>query len=245
MREAIDKAIGISMTMQQFVAVMKKQGYVLELSPNRKYPTIRSINSKKAVRMYHLGDEYLPQAISNRILCKSYTIGGNYYDFIKPKQNTNQHKMLFKGCFAKTRKITGFKALYFHYCYLLGVFPKDKPERRYNPLSPEIKESLRKLERYSQQIRLICKYNLNNTDDVNAFIEQADSKISVVTTQRNCIYNKLRRCTDSEQIMGYKKHRDNCSEQLKALRKEKKGIVWNWSFWLERFTVCGVVRYSD
>ena len=148
MREAIDKSVGMSMTMMQFVAVMKKQGYVIESSPNRKYSTIRSVNGKKAVRMYHLGEDYLPEAIINRILEKSHSIGGNYYDFIKPKRKTTSRKMPFKGDFTRTRKITGLRALYFHYCYLLGVFPKDKP--RYKPLSPEIREALRKIDRYSK-----------------------------------------------------------------------------------------------
>lgn len=219
MREAIDTAIHASLTLRQFHDVMKKHGYVIENSANRKYPTIRSINSKKTVRMYHLGEDYLPESITKRIANKPLFYG-DYHRYLRQGQMPEPRKVAFKGSLLGAKKITGLRALYFHYCYLLGIFPKDKP--RHKPLSPEIKEALRKVDRYSQQVRLVCKHKLNTTDDVTAFTHQTDSKMEEITAQRNGIYNRLRRCTDPEQIAELKAQRDVCTSQLAVLRKDKK-----------------------
>lgn len=45
MREAIDFAISVSVGRQDFLKVMRNQGYEIEL--NRKYSTIRSKHSEK------------------------------------------------------------------------------------------------------------------------------------------------------------------------------------------------------
>lgn len=219
MREAIDAAISVSNTLRQFHDVMKKQGYVIEQNPNRKYPTIRSVNNKKAVRMYQLGEDYLPEAITQRIANKPLHYG-DYQNYLSQSQRPQPRKVNFKGNLASAKKITGLRALYFHYCYLLGIFPKNKP--RHKPLSPEMREALRKIDRYSRQVRLVCKHKLDTTDDVKTFIEQTETKMSEVTTQRNGIYNKLRRCTDPKRIAELKAQRDVCTVQLSALRKDKK-----------------------
>lgn len=46
---------------------MYKKGYIINDDYSRKYPTIKSINDKKAVRMYHLGEQYLPNNIAKAV----------------------------------------------------------------------------------------------------------------------------------------------------------------------------------
>ena len=67
MRQAIDFAISCSRNFENFKSILRDNGYIVELNPNRRYWTIRSENSKKAVRMYRLGEEYSNDAINRRI----------------------------------------------------------------------------------------------------------------------------------------------------------------------------------
>ena len=46
---------------------MYKKGYIINDDRYRKNPTICSINDNKAVRMYHLWEQYLPKNIENKI----------------------------------------------------------------------------------------------------------------------------------------------------------------------------------
>lgn len=58
MREAIDIALEHAEMPQQFIKVLKSLGYEFNADPRRKYATIKAIGSKKAVRLYRLGEEY-------------------------------------------------------------------------------------------------------------------------------------------------------------------------------------------
>ena len=48
MRQAVDEAMEICVSYSQFKKVMYKKGYIINDDNNRKYPTIRSMNDKKA-----------------------------------------------------------------------------------------------------------------------------------------------------------------------------------------------------
>lgn len=133
--------------------------------------------------------------------------------YIRPKQ------YVFKGSFATVKKVTGLKALYLYYCYRLGYLPK---KNQHKPLSLEMKRAWRKIDKISNQVRLISKYNLNDTDDVKNLIADNQKQIVSITNQRNQIYNKLRRCKDMDKISSLKSERNCYSAKLKILRTEIK-----------------------
>ena len=87
MRQATDEAMEICVSYSQFKKVMYKKGYIINDDNNRKYPTIRSINDKKAVRMYQLGEKYLPKNIAERVFQNPCYVQDEYYKLIKPKKN--------------------------------------------------------------------------------------------------------------------------------------------------------------
>ena len=85
MREAIDKSLTMSTNPKTFTYIMRRLGYVIDLNPYHKYATIRSVNSKKATRLYRLGEDYDRENIYDRMrdtsqnhwqeaYCYSYTM---------------------------------------------------------------------------------------------------------------------------------------------------------------------------
>ena len=222
MRQAIDFAISCSRSFDEFKSIIRENGYIVELNPNRRYWTIRSENSQKAVRMYRLGDDYCNDAIKRRIYEPSHASWDRNRDYREEKYRLRQfqpRRYHFVGNFSKVKKRTGLYALYLHYCYLLGKLPKNKPHQ---PLSPEMKEAWRRIGRMSEQVHLISGKKLNTLDDVHSLIADSDRSIQEVATARQNIYNKLRRCDDAEQRTELLHQRDDCSSVLKQLRKEKR-----------------------
>ena len=221
MREAIDYSVSCSRSFDEFRNIMREQGYVVDLNPNRKYWTVRTVNSKKAVRMYRLGEDYGNEAIRRRIYeqgMDSWQRNAEYYHTKKQVRQFTPQRFKYCGTFKKAKKHTGLIALYFHYCYLLGYLPKNK---QHQPLSPEMREAWRRLDRFSEQVRLVSKKELRTLDDVGGFINETDSSIHEITEARQKIYNKLRRCSDDERPQLLK-NRDDCTTLLKQLRKEKR-----------------------
>ncbi len=222
MRTAIDEAIKISPAPKEFVRIMRKKGYIVNVNPKRKYATIRSVNDSRNTRLKTLGEKYDWQNILEQInIQDGFALFPAYKEFNRSNKTKyiKPQKYIFKGSFATVKKVTGLKALYLYYCYRLGYLPKNK---QHKPLSPEMKQAWRKIDKISNQVRLISKYDLNTTDDVQRFIRDSNEQIVLITNQRNQIYNKLRRCKDTDKISNLKSERDCCSAKLKSLRTEIK-----------------------
>lgn len=222
MRTAIDEAIEISPAPKEFIKIMRKKGYIVYVNSERKYATIRSVNDSRNTRLKTLGEKYDWQNIVEQInIQDGFALFPAYQEFNRSSKTKyiKSQKYIFKGSFVKVKKVTGLKALYLYYCYRLGYLPKEK---QHKPLSPEMKEAWRKIDRYSNQVILISKYNLDDTDKVKQFISNNKDQIVAVTNHRNQIYNKLRRCKDTDKISSLKSDRDCCSAKLKRLRTEIK-----------------------
>ena len=225
MREAIDKALTMSTNEKTFCYVMRRLGYVVDLNPYHKYATIRSFGSKKATRMYRLGEAYDRKGNFERMWenRKKWQEPYRLYDEFIGKKSfgvTIQRKQYrVQGIFKTAKKITGLRALYLHYFYLLGVIPKNK---RHTPLSPEMREACRWLDRYSEQVRLVGKYKLHDLPAVGSFIEKNKSEIKLLTDYRKMIRKELASCHDPNREKELTTKRNDCTKALAQFRKEIK-----------------------
>lgn len=122
-----------------------------------------------------------------------------------------------KGSFAKSKKIGGLRALYLQWCYLLGIFPKWHKRK---PLSPEMRQELRKLDQYTREFTLIHRYQLNTVEQVQAFVSEQEVKLKELTGQRDRYSNQLRYLTDPEEAAAKRTLRDSLTKQAKHTRKE-------------------------
>ena len=172
--------------------------------------------------MFRLGEDYAHNRIQERI--NEHNRFENYHNYrnfmtnaqpkyIRPKTIT------FRGSIKRTRKITGLKALYLYYCYLLGYLPK---KNQHKPLSPEMREAWRRIDRYSENIRLICKQDFKTTDDVRQFIDSNNEQIKTLEKERNRIRARMNRADNPDEKEKYKNQRDDISTALTAIRKDNK-----------------------
>ncbi len=115
--------------------------------------------------------------------------------------------------------MNGIDVLFLLLFHLLGLLPK---RENYKPLSPEMKQEVRKMERYSNEIRLIVSEKLKITEDVKSYITQTEKDIEDITNLRQKYRNKLRNCTDDKVIEEYKEKRNECTTILNKYRKNLK-----------------------
>ena len=224
MRQAIDEAMEECDNIYQLADELKLKGYIVNATFDSSYSTIRSVNSKKAVRFKTLGEDYEYHELRSRLKQKQMYYGFNetrkdYKSIIYNQRHREKTPIYFNGSIKRTRKVTGLKALYFRYCYALGYLPKNK---NHKPLSPEMREAWLKIDRISDEINLVSKENLNDLSDVKSFIDKTEYEIKSVENYRSKIYNKLKRCTDDSEREKLFSKRDECTSTLKILRKQKK-----------------------
>lgn len=229
MRQAIDEAAAIARTQRDFADILRLKGYTVQMDERRKYFTICSLGSKKPVRMVRLGEGYDNKSILDRIYLDDSParFRGNREFWLEQHERlkSKPEKVRLSGSVHRIKKVTGLRALYLHYCYLLGYLPREKPHK---PLSPEMREAVRRMDRYSAQAKLAAAHKLDSIPAVKAFIAQTENAMQTVIARRNRLYNRMRRCRSPEELEELKAARDQCTQQLSALRREKntaQGII--------------------
>ncbi len=70
--------------------------------------------------------------------------------------------------------MSGIDVLFLLLFHLLGLLPK---RENYQPLSPEMKQEVRKMERYSNEIRLIVSEKIKNNRRCKKAISHKPKKI--------------------------------------------------------------------
>ena len=122
-KEDVDRCIRESMTDRQFFMNLKKAGYEVKIG---KDISVRSPGKERFVRLArNFGEDYTMDGIIKRILVQQRP------SLPMPEYKPKPRVMKLRGEIIPRKKATGFRALYFHYCYLLGVFKRKKPLRTY------------------------------------------------------------------------------------------------------------------
>jgi hypothetical protein len=214
-RQAIDRAVASVMTDSQFKLILKSMGF--EIKMTGKFWSIKMLGDSLSTRLYRLGEQYANGNITKRIY-----EGGllkRPVPFHRPQKPMPQ-KVQFHGSFQQAKKLTGFRALYFHYLYLLGKLP-----RRPTPQPPVhviFYEDLRKMDIYSAQIKLLARNKIDTSPQLQTYKDSTQSRMDELIGQRTKILNKLRRAKGPEMIADLKSQKTRLTAQITVCRNEIK-----------------------
>ena len=213
-RADVDEAIRQSMTERQFFDALRRKGYEVKLG---KDISVRPPGKPRFVRlMRNFGEDYSLDMIRRRILAQSRPERPRQEPEIPPPK-----KYHVQGT-PVGRKAAGFRALYFHYCYLLGVFPKER-RATVKDLHFLLREDLIKLEAITQEARLLARCHIDTAEQLSSYRSDVEARIGAVTAARKELY-RARRSTalksDPERLEQVKAQIAAMSRELSDLRKE-------------------------
>lgn len=115
-------------------------------------------------------------------------------------------------------KPSRIKALYLFWCYELGILPKGTD---YKPVSPFLREEIRKLDQYIVQLDYLTKTGIETIDELQTDIARLEADLKALSTQRTALYNQMRHAS-GERLAALRKERDAVSAQIAAVRKDLK-----------------------
>ena len=251
MREAIDRALHVSMSTNDFVYAMKKQGYFVYLNTDYKYATIRSYNAKRGTRLFRLGEKYDRDAILDRIeenfqFDRQGTIDRfndmfyqyNYeWVYTHPPKKDYYRRKEFYDLDIRRASLLEIYVVLFVLILDLAVeiislaIELLLPETHVpgyiiaadmKAKSPEVLEASRSFERYSRQVILMSEEKFKTVDEVREYISKRELDIADFKKYREHFRNKLRNEKDPKRIREYSEKRDDCTRVLTHLRKDKE-----------------------
>ena len=205
--------------METFWKELRRRGYTVKRGPNVKHTAIRPAWGERNIRLDSLGAGYTEAEIQSRLtairsgevpppelprppMLSPFLTPGRRY---RVRGGIPRHK---------PRKLTGFRALYFKYLYLLGAVPKRRPKNRAAFL---LREEVLKFDRCQQEFLYLTKKRIETTEQLSMQYDALQAEIDALTDYRRSLYG-LRRAGHggdavTEEIAGI-------TNRLRPLRRE-------------------------
>lgn len=208
-KQDIDAVIEQSFTYASFLAGLRKLGYEIKSGSNIKHTAVKPPGSPNFARLDSLGTGYTEDDIKRRL---SASRSGSAP---KPQAQT-QSKLPKRYTYPrgtvprKGQKLRGFRALYVHYLFFLGL-QKPGPKRKYIPFS--VRKEVTKLHRYKAQFSLLQQYRIETDTQLDMLKDALQAEIDALTEQRKALYKQSRQ---GEEVSG---QIDAINTKLRQLRQ--------------------------
>ena len=94
-------------------------------------------------------------------------------------------------------------------------------ENKNLPLSPLLREEVRKLDQYIEDYKLLCDRHIDTAEELFAFREDTNTQITQLERERELIRNKIRRAPEEEKE-ALKLQAKAVTEKITPLRTQQK-----------------------
>ena len=211
-RSDIDYAISQARVYNDFTHILTKMGYELNHEYNKM--SIRKPPYKRYTRVERtFGEEYSRESILFRIKhTPSFKV-----PFPEFHTLTGRFKRKSKTSIRNKPKAKGLRALYYYYCYLLKVFPKQKYPPKY---SKAMKEEIKKMDAYSNSARFLAKYNITTLNELKEYKNKAINKIVELKGKRESLWRKHTRVKTDKEKQFICSEIGNLAKQIDELKKD-------------------------
>ncbi len=244
MRDDIDYAVVRSANEKQFFRIMTQRGYWFD---NGK---IAYRNDEHAVKLTTLGEVYTYEKIRERIYSQDkFTANNNFRNYLYANDFLKRQIFVFnyKGyefkesieCYRHpeyfNRMVSDFSKLIvggtvlgapvISLLFLALLFAGAIAERNNcnpHPFTPKMKYSTPRIEFMQDQIDLAINEKLYDFAEVDKFISKTELRIEELKSQRNKIYNQIRRCKDTTDKENLVARRDSFTAEIGELREKLK-----------------------
>ena len=215
-RADIDRIIREAYTYETFLMLLRREGYVVQNRPDRKYVTVLPPGGKRVIRLDSLGDGYTERDIRGRLAAQRE---GGAQTAPAMTRTGKRYRVRGKHPTGPKKKITGFQALYLRYLYLLRGTHRKKHFRR---VSFSMRQEVIRLQRYDQQFRYLWANGLTTAEDLEQRITVLQREIYDGEQQRKPLYRERRDAEDEA-------YKTQCSaeidRQTAALREKRRELA--------------------
>ena len=209
-KKDVDFAIRQAFSYKDFFTVMEKMGYEI-------YERYGRISVKKEnhapVRIERsFGDNYSIDRIKVRIREEQSA----RVPFME-NANKNYIPRTISLHRKSNIKIKGFMAIYFHYYYL---FKRYKQNPMNYKLTPQMRADLIKMNIYSNEAKLLSKYNIQNSDDLLNLKQNKSKEIRDLSITREGLWYRRSKEKDEDKKVEFCNKIAELNSQIEELRKE-------------------------
>jgi hypothetical protein len=212
-RQDIDGLITQSLDFTTFLNLLKRNGYTVKYG-NVKHTAVKQPYSQRFIRLDSLGENYTDAAIEARILRQQ-----SWSKKLLPEPQKHYH---CKGNFKQAKKVTGLRALYFHYVYLLRGAAKGTGR---NKVSRFLLEDTLKFNRYLAQHKFLMENKIDTMSDLQLVKVTLQAQINEAVEIRKPLYDEKRNYADGQESEMLSRQIAAHTLHIKELRKSLRLCV--------------------
>ena len=216
LRRDIDEALSKASTYQDFIVYLERLGYKFRGDVRGSSLSVIAQGWQRPVRLKSLGEKYTPDAIYDQLMDNQrkpelYTI--HYPE----KRRTPLAELEYE--LRKLRRMSGVQLAFAIFIELLKICTGNNlAETKNLPLSPLLREEVRKLDQYIEDYKLLCDCHIDSAEELFAFLEDVDAQIAQLERERELIRNKIRRAPEKAEL---KMQAKAITEKITPLRKQQ------------------------
>ena len=222
LKKDIEYCLSLSEFRYDFEQRLKSLGYTFSRGWEYEEPSVIAPGWKRAVRLSSVG--YSADKIDD-ILYKNDIEGEVFHKSLQyPIYYKKQTPLYDLERTMKRDPWMGMLAIPFflllELLYMSVVTQEEKKMPVY-PLSPELRAEARKLDQYSEDVRLLAKYRIGTSQELFSFQEQVQGQLDELTKERDHIRNQIRRAPEKEKAQ-LKLDAKEITTKMSPLRMELK-----------------------
>ena len=207
----LDLAIRQAYSYEDFIYLMKKLDYEIIFRANK--ISIRKDPYKRNIRIERrFGENYSIDNIKRRILEEQAV----QVPFIENVYNYRKVNFPFAKRHKKA-KAKGFIALYYHYCYLLKVFPNKVPQQK---LPASIRADVSRMEELSNEAKFLYMNNIKTLDNLLNYRDETNYKINELLSKRERLWAKRKLSKDEMEMHKIAEDISSINDKIIILRKK-------------------------
>lgn len=214
-RQDIDAAIARAYTSKTFWQELSRMGYAVKRGPNVKHTAVKPPGGERFLRLDSLGEGYTEADILARLAQGRSSPPQPPEPMRTPLLSPGRKYRTSTPLPRQTRRLKGFRALYFKYLYLLGAVPTRHPKKHRAAVS---RVEIIKFDRYQEQFKYLMTNRIETAAQLSMQYDASQAEMDALTERRRELY-KRRRTYPSE---GIDSEIDGITARLRGLRRELK-----------------------
>ena len=220
LRRDLDEALSKVSTYRALVRYMNDLGYEFCRDANGNNPSIIAKGWKRPVRLKSLGAKYDPEEMKEKIISNQYK---KELYWIEMPERVRTPLLIIEQSLRQAGKMDGLQLTFAIFTELLKICTGNNllAENKHLPLSPLLREEVRKLDQYIEDYKLLCDRHIDTAEEFFAFREDTNTQITQLERERELIRNKLRRAPE-EGKEALKLQAKAVTEKITPLRKQQR-----------------------
>ena len=206
LKEDLDNVISYSVTLKQVVDRLKKLDY--QVYSRKGILTIYKDGYDKVRIEKAFGNNYSIDSLNKRLYSSRQIV-------FKPLPQ----RTIFEEYSRTNKHHKGIYGLYLYYCYLLNVFPQKHP-KQYLPYS--IRQDIKKLNEYSEQIRFMSTNKIETKEDLDNFTKTNHEEYKNLIGKRENLWKRYHRAKTEEDKSEILAKINSIQPTIRDLRKYDK-----------------------